>query len=391
MRRWPLLLKGLNGKGEKEMTARKPITMKVADIKVGKRFRQDMGDIEALIQSIQQVGGLLQPLVVNDDGHLIAGRRRLEAVRQLRLQHVPVHIVHTGTDALMLLQMERDENTCRKDFTPSEAVALGKAIEDLEKPQAKKRQAEKLKKGNAPPVVENCPHGEGKGKTRDKVAEAVGMSGRTYEKAKRVVEAAEENPEEFGAVKEEMDRTGKVDPAYEKVKGGSAGTAKKKTKSDYRRDYFDNYKDNLPSLLSSLGLTTLNLTKDLGEVADAVGYLEDRDKLNVPLKRFQALREKLDLVIGELTGPVKPLPDNQPLPQTREQREQAEEERRQQRLKEEHPELAQHFLDRIWDFKTLKKHLEEIDAATWTEFDRDNPGLRQGFFAALADVAALKP
>ena len=36
------------------------------------------------------------------------------------------------------------------------------------------------------------------GETRDKVGPAVGMSGKTYEKAKAVVAAAEESPEEFG-------------------------------------------------------------------------------------------------------------------------------------------------------------------------------------------------
>src|SRR5262249_22966210 len=119
--------------------------------------------------------------------------------------------------ALKLMQAERDENTCRKDFTRSEAVAIGKAIEDLEKPKAKQRQASALKKGNAP-VVENFHHGEAQGKTRDKVAEALGVSGRTYEKAKHVVEAANEDPGLFADVKEDMDRTGKVEPAYQEVK-----------------------------------------------------------------------------------------------------------------------------------------------------------------------------
>jgi hypothetical protein len=54
------------------------------------------------------------------------------------------------------------------------------------------------------------------GKTRDRVAEAVGMSGRTYEKAKQVAEAAEKDPEPFGELREEMDATGKVDGPHKK-------------------------------------------------------------------------------------------------------------------------------------------------------------------------------
>jgi hypothetical protein len=44
------------------------------------------------------------------------------------------------------------------------------------------------------------------------------MSGRTYEKAKSVVEAAEQDPSGSADIKEEMDRTGKVEPAYQEMK-----------------------------------------------------------------------------------------------------------------------------------------------------------------------------
>ena len=79
-----------------------------------------------------------------------------------------------------------DENTCRKDFAPSEAVALGEKLEVLEKPKAEERKKESLNKGKA--RSGNLPQRE-KGKTRDVVGSAVGMSGKTYEKAKAVIEA----------------------------------------------------------------------------------------------------------------------------------------------------------------------------------------------------------
>lgn len=76
----------------------------------------------------------------------------------------------------------RDENTCRKDFVPSEALALGEALEKLERPKAEERKAEGQKQG-----------GRGRKKlngklpsslpTRDLVGAAVGMSGKTYETA----------------------------------------------------------------------------------------------------------------------------------------------------------------------------------------------------------------
>ena len=62
--------------------------------------------------------------------------------------------------------------------------------------------------GNLPPL----------GKTRDKAAAFGGWSGRTYEKAKEIVEAAEEEPERFGPLVEEMDRTGRVNGVHKKLK-----------------------------------------------------------------------------------------------------------------------------------------------------------------------------
>src|SRR5262249_22328033 len=56
------------------------------------------------------------------------------------------------------------------------------------------------------------------GKTRDKVAEAVGMSGRTYEKAKQVVEAAKAEPEKFGDLPEAMDKDGSVHKVHVEMK-----------------------------------------------------------------------------------------------------------------------------------------------------------------------------
>src|SRR5262249_39520880 len=94
-----------------------------------------------------------------------------------------------------------------------EAVAIGRSIEGRLRDEAKGRQGRpgQERSGKLPE--------HDKGDTRDKVGEPVGMSGKTYQKARAVVEAAEEDPEAFGPVAEEMDRTGKVDAAYKKVKG----------------------------------------------------------------------------------------------------------------------------------------------------------------------------
>jgi ParB family chromosome partitioning protein len=196
----------------------------VAQISVGPRHRKDLGDIDALVRSIAEVG-LLQPLVIALDGSLTAGRRRLEAVRKLGWERVPAHIVLDLDDARKVLQAERDENTCRKDFTPSEAVAIGAALEELEARAARGRQAKageavgKANRKGAGKASGKLPEASGgdAGQTRDRVAAAVGMSGRTYEKAKAVVAAARKAPGLAEAVKE-MDATGKVDAAFKEMK-----------------------------------------------------------------------------------------------------------------------------------------------------------------------------
>jgi N6-adenosine-specific RNA methylase IME4/ParB-like chromosome segregation protein Spo0J len=210
--------------------------MSVTEIIVGNRHRRALGDIDALAASIRDVG-LLQPLVLTPDHRLVAGARRLAAVKALGWVKVPVRVAEGLDDAVLLLRAERDENTCRKDFTPSEAVDISEALEELEREAAEKRKrATQAKPGEGKvggqSAAPNAPRSEPgeeqasgagklpapeKGDTRDRVAEAVGMSGRTYEKAKAVVEAARKNPEKYGKLKEQMDRSGKVNGAFKRL------------------------------------------------------------------------------------------------------------------------------------------------------------------------------
>lgn len=98
--------------------------MDVASIEVGLRYRADMGDLQRLADSIADIG-LLQPIVVTPDRKLIAGERRLRACSEiLGWQEIPTRIVEIDSIA----RGEHDENEVRKDFTPSERVAIMDAI-----------------------------------------------------------------------------------------------------------------------------------------------------------------------------------------------------------------------------------------------------------------------
>jgi hypothetical protein len=99
--------------------------IRIADIKVGSRHRRDMGDLMSLAESIRQEG-LLQPIGVTERLELVFGKRRILAVRDiLKKRTILARIV----DVSSILAGEYHENEIRKDFTPSERVAIAKAIE----------------------------------------------------------------------------------------------------------------------------------------------------------------------------------------------------------------------------------------------------------------------
>ena len=184
-----------------------------SEIIVGDRYRKDVDrNIRGLVQSIDALGQI-QPIVIDSNKNLICGARRLRACELLN-REVWAVVADDADDAIKLLLKERDENTEREPFTPSEAVAIGKAIEAIEKPKAAERTG-----GRPPKTPAKFAEVIDKGETRHKVAEAVGMSHETLRKATAVVEAASkpDAPPEVIAAVAEMDRTGKVDPAYKKV------------------------------------------------------------------------------------------------------------------------------------------------------------------------------
>src|SRR5262249_784353 len=152
-------------------------TLPLDRIIVGERHRKDMGDIAALAASIAEVG-LLQPIAVTFDGYLIAGERRLRAVELLGWKTIPYTPIPINLDKIV--RGEFAENTCRKDFTLSEAVAIKRALEPLERTAAKERQREGGRAGGQ--ASGKLPQASG-GRAADKAARATGMARRTLEKA----------------------------------------------------------------------------------------------------------------------------------------------------------------------------------------------------------------
>lgn len=183
--------------------------MKISDIIIENRTRKYLGNIQELADSISSIG-LLHPIVVTPENKLIAGYRRIMAYRLLGKEEIP-HTVVDNLNGLSTLA-EQHENTCRLDFTPSEAVEIGRVVEPLERELAAKRKQSGYNQYNLPP--ENF--SDGSGNALDKVASITGLSRPTYSKAKKVVEFVEENPDCQYIIKE-MDETGKVDRAAKEM------------------------------------------------------------------------------------------------------------------------------------------------------------------------------
>lgn len=157
-------------------------------VTVGKRIRKDYGDITSLADDIED-RGLINPPVVTPDYELIAGERRLKAMKKLDYRQIEVRIMSVE-DYEHQLKIEISENEERKAFTYSERMDYAKQLERIEAKKAKDRKTSKLKQ-NKDTVTDQGP--ERKGETRDIVGKASGFgSGRTYARAKYIYENADE-------------------------------------------------------------------------------------------------------------------------------------------------------------------------------------------------------
>ena len=174
----------------------------IENIQIGRRHRKDMGNVRTLADSIAE-GGLLHPIVITEDRKLIAGQRRLAACKMLGWRDVPV----TVAPLTEIVRGEFAENIVRKGFLPSEIEAIRRALEPAEKAAATERMA-----------LGKVSTGSAIGKTRDKIGAFAGISGRTLDKIRDVCEAAKAEPERFGKLKADMDRTGRVNGPHKRLK-----------------------------------------------------------------------------------------------------------------------------------------------------------------------------
>jgi len=104
----------------------------ISKIKVKKRIREDLGDLESLKQSLRHFG-LMNPIIINTKRELVAGHRRLEAAKQLGWKTISVIIIEKQQE-LEAVQWEIEENLQRKDFTQTEYAKAQKRLNQLRNP-----------------------------------------------------------------------------------------------------------------------------------------------------------------------------------------------------------------------------------------------------------------
>jgi ParB family chromosome partitioning protein len=104
----------------------------IDDIKVKKRVRKDLGDIDSLKESLK-IYGLMNPITLNSKYQLIAGERRLQAAKELGWTHINANIIE-NINSVQALEMELEENNQRKEFTDEELMEGYTRLKHLQHP-----------------------------------------------------------------------------------------------------------------------------------------------------------------------------------------------------------------------------------------------------------------
>ena len=174
---------------------------------------------EALKADIHEKG-ILVPLLIAQDGLLLDGHRRLAIAKELAMRVVPVRRLPFPTDGAAKDFQKLDWQTAfaiavnlhRRHLNEMQRVALGTSLERIEKPAARERQKQAkgrppgplITQGHRAPTLTNDD-----GKVSARIAKQVGVSKKTYERARKVLRSG--NKELVGrAMNDEISVAGAV-------------------------------------------------------------------------------------------------------------------------------------------------------------------------------------
>lgn len=195
-----------NGTGENKLSMK---SVPLGDIKVGKRARKSVGDLTALMESMRNLGQL-QPILLNSELQLIAGERRFRSAQNLGWKNINAVIATDYDTAIKALEAERDENTARLDFTPTEKLNIIREIESMLAPLGAAHKGKG--KGGEAPV-----------NTRAAAAAAAGAGPEQADRIRKIGRLADADPDKFGDLPDMMDKES-VNAAWKaaEARGGKA-------------------------------------------------------------------------------------------------------------------------------------------------------------------------
>lgn len=125
--------------------------LKISEIKIRGRLREDTGKLEDLAESMARYG-LLHPIVVDDHNKLVAGQRRLEAAKSLGWQMIEARRLGDLSDVERRV-LELEENVRRKNLSAYERSKARKELAETarkvlqEELRAKSARKSKRKRG----------------------------------------------------------------------------------------------------------------------------------------------------------------------------------------------------------------------------------------------------
>lgn len=109
-------------------------------ITVGVRYRQQVGSVDKLAESIARLG-MLQPITITPDRVLVCGWRRLEAVRSLGWTSIRAWVRPGLSDDAVRVLAEHDENFLREAYTKTEQARLYQEFKAILSEEAAARRA----------------------------------------------------------------------------------------------------------------------------------------------------------------------------------------------------------------------------------------------------------
>jgi len=162
-----------------------------------KLLPQMSGEEFAQLKISIQTEGQHYPIIVNEDLEVLDGHHRFRACTELGLE--PDFEVRKFDDKLLEKKFVIETNLRRRHLNNFQLVELAVPLLEIEKALAKKRQSKGGKNGRdmqlglAPDDTDPTPEPEFKSKATEVVAKKAGVSTRTFERGKKILEKASED------------------------------------------------------------------------------------------------------------------------------------------------------------------------------------------------------